>query len=188
MITKKMQNMANKIAFVIQQYPDHKMTDVLKLMEVPAIDINTGFWVAEDLGWIETPDKKTGVLTLKSPPLVGNWEFGPEVDELKESLTYAIGVLNKRESDLEEFFLSQWTNGKPGLDVLVAVKSLLVEGSWVEYEVKDQQIDEKGNKVFKEDEVTPIMDTYIFYTLYENRDKQWGRKDFKTNVNTKGTK
>jgi hypothetical protein len=49
----------------------------------------------------------------------------------------------------------------PGQDVLVAVKRLLETKKLHEYEIEDGE------------------EKYIFYTLYKNRDKLYGRQAFK---------
>lgn len=177
----KVLNNAHKITFIMQQYPEKKLPDLLTLLAMPAIDINSGLWAAEDLGYITQVDKDTGVLAFASEPENG-WDFGQSVVDLKGELLYCMGVLARRQADLEEFFISKWTQGYPVADVLVAVKSLLVNNQLVEYELQDHRIDEKGHKMFEEDENTPIMDTYIFYTLPENAAHQWGKLSFKNKL------
>lgn len=173
---KTMQN-AHKVAFVMQQYPEKTLPHMIDLLAMPAIDINAALWAAEDLGYIATPDKKTGAMKFLKEP--DEWDFGPEVDNLRRSIVYCLEVLARRKTDLEEFFISKWTSGYAVIDVLVAMKSLLVQGKVGEYEVQDQRRDEKGNLMFAEDENTPQMDTYIFYTLPQYVKYQWGRKSFK---------
>lgn len=175
MITEKMRHNANKIAFYVQQYPEKKVSEMLAVLELPAIDINTAFWAAQELGWISEPNKEKDSVELLSVPEI--WDFGDNVAELEEALLYAFARLATKETDLEEFYISQWTEGYPKQDVLVAIKHLLVERKLAEYEVKDASVDEKGNKVYKDGE--QVMETYIFYTLYENGEQMWGRKQFK---------
>lgn len=175
MITKKMLHNANKIGFYIQQYPDKKLPDLLNMLQSPAIDINTALWAAEELGWIAEPNKETGEVKLLTAPKT--WEFGKAVDDLEDVLLYAFTKLNAKETDLEEFYISQWTMGYPSLDVLVAIKHLLVDKKLAEYEIETPEVDEKGNEVYKDGE--KVMETYIFYSLYENGEQMWGRKSFK---------
>lgn len=183
----KILNTAHKITFIMQQYPEKKLPDLLTLLAMPAVDINSGLWAAEDLGYITQPNKKTGELAFKSEPADG-WDFGQSVSDLKGALVYCMGVLARRQSDLEEFFISKWTAGYPVVDVLVAMKSLLVNGHVVEYELQDQRRDEKGHVMFAEDENTPLMDNYIFYTLPENAAHQWGKLSFKNRLEEEAKK
>lgn len=175
MITSKMRENANKIAFYIEQYPEKKLPELLKMLEMPAIDINSSLWAAQELGYIAEPEKD-GTLKLLDFPLT--WDFGAIVDDLKEAMMYSFAKLALKETDLEENQIAQWTLGYRALDVLIAVKSLLTERKLFEYEILDQQRDEKGKLQFKKGK--PIMDTYIFYTLWENSEQEWGRKQFKT--------
>jgi hypothetical protein len=182
---KKILENAHKLAFYMQQYPDKRLPEVSTQMAMPAIDINAAMWCAEDMGYIAPVNKGTGELRFLAEPADG-WEFGQGVSDLKASLMYCMAVLARREADLEEFFIARWTAGYPAFDIIVAVKSLLVNGHLVEYELQDQRVDEKGNKMFEEDENTPLMDVYIFYTLAANAGKEWGKASFKDKL--EGTK
>lgn len=177
-VSTKALNNAHKIAFVMKHYPEKKLPDMITLLELPAIDINSAIWLAEAKGYISHPDQEKGMLQYLADPEDG-WDFGQPVNDLRMSIVFCLATLASKETDLEEFFISKWTMGYPVIDVLVSMKSLLVEGTLGEYEIKDHRVDEKGNQMFAEDEVTPIMDNYIFYTLAENVDKRWGEKDFK---------
>lgn len=185
-LPKVVQN-AHKITFIMQQYPDKKLPDLLTLLAMPAVDINSGLWAAEDLGYITQPNKETGELAFKKAPVDG-WDFGQSVKDLQGELLYCMAVLARRQADLEEFFISKWTAGYPVVDVLVAMKSLLVTNRVTEYELQDQRVDEKGHKMFEEDENTPLMDTYIFYTLPENAAHQWGKLSFKNRLEEEAKK
>lgn len=177
-ISEKMRANAHKIGFYMQQYPDKRMNDVISLLGMPAIFINSAIWKAQGLGFIAEPNKETGEIKFLAEP-DGGWDFGEDVADLEAALLYSFATLATREEDLEEYFISQWTTGLMGMDVLVAMKHLLVTKMLYEYELKDQQRDDKGHKVWADDEVTPVMETYIFYTLFENAEQEWGRKQFK---------
>lgn len=177
-ISAKVRANAHKVAFYMQQYPDKKMNDVMNLLQTQAVYINSAIWAAWQLGYIEEPNRDTGDMKFLAEPDEG-WNFGKDVADLMQALLFSFGILALREEDLEENFISGWTTGLNGMDVIVSMKYLLVTKKLGEYELQDQQLDENGVKVFAEDEVTPVMDTYIFYTLFENLEKQWGRKQFK---------
>lgn len=179
MKTKKIMENACKVTFLIQQYPEKKLPEILSLLQLPALDINAAIWAAQDMGWINEPDDKTGYVELIEAPLT--WSFGDSIYNLKNSLLYCFEKLAKKEQDLEENYINQWTQGYPAHDVLVAVKSLLVDRRLFEYELLDQQRNEKGKLQFDK-KGEPIMDPYIFYTLWENAEQEWGRKQFKTDL------
>jgi hypothetical protein len=149
----------HKVVYLACQYPEKTLTEVIKLLALPAIDINTAMWHAEDEGWFKLGDTEDGTIEVLKKPAA--WNFGPEETRLEKMLLYAFQKLNSKERDLEEFFVSQWTMGYASHDVLIAMRRLLETKKLAEYQIEDAE-----NK-------------YIFYTLYENRDKQWGRKEFK---------
>lgn len=158
MITKKMLENAHKITYLVTQYPKHTMPEIIALLQMPAIDINTAFWAAQDMDYIAEPTKD-GSLVLKYPPEV--YDFGETVPELKEALLYCFTMLAKEEVDLEENYLSQWVTGYTTQDVTVAMKLLLNERKLAEYTISDGE------------------NNYTFYTLFENLEQEWGRKQFK---------
>lgn len=152
-------NNAQKVLYLCDAYPEKTLKEVIGLLAMPAIDINTAIFYCQKQGWLSEPDGETGFAeVLKKPE---KWDFGPEEKDLEDLLVFAFEQLNSKEQDLEEFFVSQWTTGYPSQDVLVAVKRLLEKKKLHEYQIEDGE------------------DTYIFYTLYTNRDKLWGRKSFK---------
>lgn len=167
----KVKNNAHVITYLVRAYPEKPMRDVrdnkgqvtdqgiFSLLTMPAIEINTALWYAQDQKWLLPPTDENGRIELTGEP--SEWDFGPDELELEGMLLYAFHQLNAKERDLEEFFVSQWTMGYPAHDVLIAVKRLLETQKLHEYEIEDGE-----NK-------------YIFYTLYENRDKLFGRREFK---------
>lgn len=158
MITPKMRENSHKVAFLVKQYPKHKMTEIVQLLEMPAIDINTAIWAAQDSGFVSKPDKKGSLKFLKDPE---SWAFGETVMHIEDALIFAFEHLAESEADLEEHYLSQWTRGYSGTDVLIALNRLLSSNRIAEYAIEDGE------------------NTYKFFTLYENRDKLWGNKQFK---------
>lgn len=182
MITQKMREDAAKITFLVEQYPEKSLTELLKLIHLPSVDINAALWTAQELDWIEEPTKD-GVMKIKDVPL--HWEFGQVVEDLKEAILYCFEKLATKERDLEENEIAVWLQGHLGQDTLVAIKSLLVERKLVEYEVLDQQRNEKGILRFDK-KGAPVMDTYIFYTLWDNSEQEWGRNNFKVKPESTG--
>lgn len=156
---------AQKLTYLAQQYPEHDLKGLLGLLVMPPINMNTAIWKAVEHGWLAEPDKKTGEVKVLATP--EHWEFGELVENLMDLLVYAFTALAKQETDLEDFDVSHWTQGYPSHDVLVAMKRLLDKGILAQYDVDD--VEDNGT-----------VNTYTFYTLAENAEKQWGRKQFKT--------
>lgn len=156
---------ANKIAFLVQQYPKHTMAMVIKLLEMPPIDINVGIWAAIDMGFIAEPDTKTDYAEFLREPVKG-WSFGERTVHLENSVVYAARTLAAKAQDLEEFYITQWAMGFPSHEVMVALLHLVSSKRLVRYTIDD--FDEDGNP-----------NVYTFYTLPENSEQEWGRKEFK---------
>lgn len=155
---------AHKVAYLIQQFPKHTMAEIIALLVMPAIDINTAIWAAQDMNLIGEPDEKTGKAELLEPPK--SWDFGTDEKHLENVLLYCFGQLAKKETDLEETYLSNWTNGYTAHDVLIALRRLLESRQLAEYQIDDT--DKQG-----------VVNAYTFFTLYDNREQLWGTKQFK---------
>ena len=159
--SKKIAENANKIAFLVGQYPEKTMPEIINLFQLPAIDTNTAIWYAVEKRFITDMDPNTKFCKLLERP--EKWEFGQNVEDLEAALLYSFQKLGREEKDLEENYMGNWTMGYIAHDVLVAMKDLLERKVLHEYEIEDGE------------------NAYIFYTLYENRDKVWGQKQFKDN-------
>lgn len=160
--SKKIKENANKIAYIVQQYPDKTLEEYMQIWQMPSIHINTGIWYAVEQGWIAEPDPVSKKIEfLKAPK---KWNFGEVVDDLVEMIPYAFAGLAKNEADMDEHQFSQWTLGYAPYDVLCAMKYLLEKGVLATYDITDHKDTES---------------TYTFYTLAENAEKMWGRKFFK---------
>lgn len=160
MQNKRMTENVHKIAYLVEQYPEKNLEGIIEMLVMPAIEINTGLWLAQDLGILSAPDPETGLMTVLKAPKA--WEFGKAVTELQEMILYAYGKMNANETDQEEFDYSAWCMGYAAHDALIAMKQLLEQKKMAQYEVVDGE------------------NTYTFYTLYENGEQEWGRKQFKT--------
>lgn len=158
-ISEQLEHMARKVAYLVKAYPEHTMGKITTLIQAPAIVINGSIWAAQDLGYISEPDSKTGVSKLLKEP--ESWDMGEGLSEMKRLLVLAFTHLAEKETDLEEHYLSRWTQGFTSHDLLIALKQLEDDKVLAQYLLEDGK------------------ETYTFYTLYENRDKLWGRKQFK---------
>lgn len=161
MISAKMRENANKFAYLVKAYPEKTVPEIIQLFSLPAVDLNCAIWAAVELKFITEMNMKSNHSKVRNLP--ETWDFGPDVKELQNSITYAFEKLNKDEKDMEENYLSNWTAGYFPQDILVGMKQLLEDKVLHEYELEDGE------------------NAYIFYTLYENAGKNWGTKQFKTN-------
>lgn len=161
---------ANKVSYLFQQFPKHSPSELIALLQMPPIEVNSAMWLAQELGWITELDKKKDRIKFVEAP--DNWHFGWVEDVLETTLAYCFKRLAQDETDLDEHFLSEWTAGYPAHDVIIAMKRLLADKVLSEYVLTDVDKDGTENK-------------YKFFTLYENRDKQWGKKSFKKAPKTK---
>lgn len=153
---------ANKAIFMCSIYPDLPLTKIATMFQLPAIDINSAIWYAIERGWLT--DNGDGV-----PPTINenvSYDLGEDVEGLQDMILAGLRHVAKVEKDIEEGFLVQWCNGHPGHTLLFAVKDLIRTGQIGTYSVED--LEPEGEK-----------STYTFYSLPENVDKQWGKREFK---------
>lgn len=163
---------ANKLTYLRKLYPDLSSDDLLKLLQVSGADKNAAIWLAQELDFI-TVDKATNEMMLATPP--ESWQLGESVDSLKETIVYCFQQLAKREADLDEKFLTDWLVGIPPQDSLTAVASLVDNRVLFEYDLTDEN-PKTGKSVYK------------FYTLFENSEMQWGKKNFRKPTKAEGEK
>ena len=163
----------HKVVFLANEYPTKTIQKIVELFQVPGITSNVAIWAAIDMGYL-TIEEETGKVTIHKLP--EEWEFGPAVDELRQALVYTLHHLARTEQDMEENYLLNWCGGLPNHDILVATRSLLENKVLSTYEVINETIIERGVKSKKPPKV--INDTYTFWTLYDNREQLWGRKQF----------
>lgn len=164
MITSKMRENAQKITYLATIYPDKPMSALIDIIQLPAIQINAGIWAAVELGYIADPNEQEGMVQVISTP---DYYFGETEEELEAHLIYCFSKLLFKEQDIEENYLSSWTNGYGSHDIIIAINHLIATNVIAEYEVEDA---EKGGEV----------NAYRFYTSYETREQLWGKKQFKT--------
>lgn len=176
MVTEKMKENAHKVTYLVKCYPKHTADKIIGLLQMPAININTALWSAQDLGLLAKPDDETGMIELLKEP--EHWEFGEFERELEYMMMLAFKHMAENEIDLEENQVDEWTYGYPAHDVMIAMKRLIEREKLATYDIDDPQLDKKGRQV-KDDKGEPVINVYTFYTLKENLGKEWGRKAFK---------
>lgn len=91
--------------------------------------------------------------------------MGEEVNWLKNALEDKVRYENDRENDLSLGLVQQWCTGVRPSAAELALRRLVLDRVLAEYELTDPK---------DKDSV------YTFYTLIGNKDKQWGKKQFKS--------
>jgi hypothetical protein len=165
-----MQDNANIITFLVQQFPDFTLDQLVDpesglLSQMPGLEVNAALWQAQELGWLK--QNKNGMFKVLEVPVT--WQFGETINDLQDEIVYCFKQLGKSETDIMETFFSQWTAAYKAHDILVAMKQLLNDGVIVQYMLTDD-----APKVGKS--------VYTFFTSKENDGKEWGRKQFKREV------
>lgn len=156
---------AHKVAYLANEYPKKDMGELSNIFTMSPFDFNLAVWVAKDKGYFDV--SKKGKVKIKNLP--EDWQFGEAVDHLIRAIPYIFGKLAENKGDMEEEYFGNWTQGYAPHDVAIAIKYLENIEVIASYEV----IDVNDSKSKKE------VNKYIFYTLYENRHKRWGEKQFK---------
>jgi hypothetical protein len=89
--------------------------------------------------------------------------MGTEILRIKQALLERVRQVSGKKEDLSLGLIQQWGTGVRPSAVQLALRVLMDEGTIVEYTLTDP-VDEDSR--------------YEFYTLAENAQKQWGKKQF----------
>lgn len=172
MTSSRIVNNANKFTYLAKAYPEKTVAELVKLLQLLAIDMNCAIWLALELKWVSVVDRPTydpkteQDIVLQYIEVINQpktWDFGADEQELESALEYMFEKLNADEKDVEENYLNNIVAGYPPRDIIIAVKRLIEDGVLHEYQIEDSE------------------NNYIFYTLKKNAGKNWGAKQFKTN-------
>ena len=153
------------------------------MMQQSQLETDVAIWRAQDLGYLFVDDKTRLYKVEKVPE---KWELGPEITEIENLILYGLKKRGEKEQDLEDGYFGMWVAGLPTHRVLIAVKKLINERKIITYEltaIDTIKPSKKGlgrGKAPKE-----IENTYTFYSLWDNAEQQWGRKQFKENTRFK---
>lgn len=168
---------AHKVAFICNAYPEKKIGEIGEMFMLAIMEFNTAVWRAEELNYIEVAQNGSGEVRIDTLPK--EWKFDEDVTILLQDIPYVLKKFAVKESDIEENYLTNWTAGFPSQDVFIAIKKLLADGVIATYNVINVNKIEPSKKGIKRGKKTKtVEDTYTFYTLPENAENQWGRKQF----------
>lgn len=131
-----------------------------ELMYPPLFLINA-LEYGKTLGILEHDYKTDKVTVLKDAPTT---HMGMEVTMLMNALEDKIRYENAKEQDLTLGLIQQWCTGVRPSAAELALRRLVLDNVLYEYDLADPK-DKKS--------------VYTFYTLVENKDKNYGKKQFK---------
>lgn len=164
---------ACKFAKIVSYYPEYSLEELLGMMQMPPIDVNTSIWKAEELQLVVIDgEKQKATLGEKSVSLV----WSEPIPTIKARMIYAFEQINSREADMEEEVLRAWFAGYPIHDVIISYKELVEAGVLSAYKLLDTAPEPE---VAGGDGKTPGENVYTYYTLAGNEQFAWGKKQFK---------
>lgn len=178
----------HQLVFLANEYPNKKVTDfdqetqvdsgLVGLMQLPLLDLNIALWNAEELGWLFI-DKEANTFRVEEVPDSDQWQFSPEVKRIQDGFMQLLAKKAETADDFAEQQLNFWLMGYSTQDQLCAIRQLLDQGKIKSYKITNTTVIEpskKGRKRGKQ--IKEVKDTYTFYSLPENAQEEWGRKQF----------
>lgn len=169
---EKMKQNMHQLVALANHYPSETIFEIAgKMNTLPNIEVNIAIWQAQDEGFL-TIDEKEGTFTVDKVP--ETWEFGPEVVQTIDEVSYLMHYYEKKENDIhdQELLLKHLVGIRPHVQI-VAINKMLDDGTLKSYTIEN--IDLKGKKKQKKE----VKSQYLFYTLADNFGKHWGLKQFK---------
>ena len=157
-----------KFTYLDQEFDGKVLKDLANIFgAMGPLDFNAACWRAQEEGYLFI-DKATGKIDVLKVP--DTWEFDSTINHLVTVVPYVLGKLAETEVDPEENFFANYVASYLATDVVIAMRYLLLKEQIATYSVKDVSEGENGEKV---------TDTYVFYTLFENKEHRWGENQFK---------
>jgi len=156
----------HKFVYLANEYKGSKTAQLFKMFSFSLLDFQAAAYLAEDLGYVKIVKKNKADHRFEVVALPEDMNFGTEVRDLINTLTYVFKRLEKDETDLAEWELNSWMEGYPIHDQFIAVKWLLNQGVLGTYEI------EISNP--KEMKLPNTVHTY--YCIAGNEKKHWGEK------------
>jgi hypothetical protein len=126
------------------------------LFIINALDLGVGKGVLEH-------DYETDKLSVVGE--LGTTHMGSEVSNLMDAIIAKVRFENGRENDLSLGLIQQWCVGVRPSAAELALRRLVLDGALTEYDYADPK---------------DPASVYTFYTLPENKAKEWHLKQFKS--------
>lgn len=170
---------AHKIYYIAKVYEEDNIVTLSQMFQIPPIEFNAAAWAAVELDLLKINDDNT--IELGKEPK--EYQFGELVEHLMDIIPFTVGKVNEQEAVIEEGYFQNWTSGFPQQDVIVATKRLVELDKLATLEIVDKDVIKLNREQRRKrtDGKTEIVNesTYTFYTLPENKDKDWHEKQFK---------
>lgn len=169
---------SRRLLYIASKYPSMTIQELHKFMGVPPIVLDSAVWTLAEHGLAKVIEVKNDEGTVEQRlRLLGDapvtyTEDDVDVAEVQDIIVYALHHMNGKEEDVEEHMMSQWLAGYHPGTLIIAMHQLTDNQVVATYTLHD--VDKDG-----------VDNEYIFYTLFENKDHQWGQKQFKVNPLTK---
>lgn len=166
----------HKFVYMANEYADKTIDEIAGLfVDMAPIDVSVAVWRAQDLGMVELSDgsRQAKVIIHDLPK---KWEFGPEAERLISQIKYTFKRTARDEKDIEEHYLMNMMQGYKPVDVMISMKFLMNQKFLGSYTVEDITVLKPATKK-KPARIDKAV--YTFYSIYDNLEQEWGRKQFK---------
>lgn len=159
-------NNARIIAELARLFPSEPLSSIHGVLDMPIIDKNNAMWYGQGAGLIAEHSRKQTdpIVSLSPEPL---WDA--DVERLKNDILYAMRQVSIDEGDMSEGQLTEWLMGNKGHFVAISLRQLIESKQIIPYTITEHMKMGKGMKSAH----------HVFYTLAENKGKDWGTKQFK---------
>lgn len=167
------EQVANILAFYSYYHPKENVDTIALDFKIPAANIINGLYYGERTGLFKANKKGAQyqeIIVSAVPD--DNDDFGKDLERVKGNILEIITNLNSDKEDITDDNLFIWL-GVPFVVAKVALQLLVNESKLVGYRVADPK-DPKSK--------------YHFYTLNENKDKFYGKVQFKRQPKKKDVK
>lgn len=167
------EQIANILAFYAYYHPNETVDDIATEIKLPAGLIVNGLYAGDRLGLYKSvkvgPQFKEIVVATVPADTV---DFGPDIERIKGIIFEIVTNVNSDQKDITDDNMYIWV-GAPLVITKVALQLLVNEGKLVKYRITDPK---------------DVKSKYHFFTLPENKDKWFGRAEFKRKPSKKNLK
>ena len=158
------EQVANILALYSYYHPKETIDEIALEFKIPAALIVNGLYYGDRAGLFTTTKNGPQFKEIIVPALPDdNSDFGKDFERVKSTIYETITNLNSEGEDITDDNLYIWL-GVPLVVAKTALQVLVNELKLVKYSIRDPK---------------DVKSKYYFYTLYENKGKFYGKKQFK---------
>lgn len=160
---------ANILAFYSYYHPQETIDEIALDFKIPAANIINGLYYGQNhklFAVTKNGPQFKEINVLKEPKKES--DYGADIDRVKSNIYEAVTNLNSDEEDITDDNLFIWL-GVPFTVSKVALQLLVNERKLARYNLVDSKDKSK----------------YTFYTLFENIEQHYGKKQFKRKATKK---